>query len=285
MSPKRMGLCVMVFFVVVIFSLTAQAKEDTAQMTLEKTAIPKNKLYSYTVKQGDILSTIVKSIPGITEKDLERTYEFIKELNPDINDFDNLEPGRTLLLPGKPATELGKNSAQTRPLLTPITSYKIKKGDTLYKIIRRELKVAESAIPDTLKEVKKINPQIRNVNKIYTGHVMKLPGRTVFVKTLEETTRRDHIASPAQAVQPYSGKIIEMKEKKMMTSEARLAVLKQVIHQMNGTITTSGNYYLPIPKAGQVTIDCSKIPVVELDDNTVVFVDLENRAHSNLKKC
>jgi len=61
-------------------------------------------------------------------------------------------------------------------------------------------------------------------------------------------------------------------------------VLKQVINQMRGTITTTGNYYLPIPKAGQVTIDCSKIPVVEFDDHTTVFVDLENRANNNLKK-
>jgi hypothetical protein len=69
-----------------------------------------------------------------------------------------------------------------------------------------------------------------------------------------------------------------------MPPEARLAVLKQVITQMNGSITTTGNYYLPIPKTGQVTIDCSKIPVIEFDDNTTVFLDLENRAHNNLKK-
>ena len=79
-------------------------------------------------------------------------------------------------------------------------------------------------------------------------------------------------------------KIIEVKEKKIMPPEARLALLKQIITQMNGTITTAGNYYLPIPKAGQVTIDCSKIPVIEFDDGTTVFLDLENRAHKNLKK-
>ncbi len=69
-----------------------------------------------------------------------------------------------------------------------------------------------------------------------------------------------------------------------MPPEARLAVLKHVIVQMNGSITTTGNYYLPIPQAGQVTIDCSKIPLIEFDDNTTVFIDLENRAHDNLKK-
>jgi len=33
-----------------------------------------------------------------------------------------------------------------------------------------------------------------------------------------------------------------------------------------------------------VTIDCSKIPVLEFDDKTTVFLDLENRINDNLKK-
>src|SRR5664280_3386687 len=78
--------------------------------------------------------------------------------------------------------------------------------------------------------------------------------------------------------------IIELKEKIVMPPEARLALIKHVITQMNGSIMTRGNYYLPIPKTGQVTIDCSKIPVIEFDDNTTVFLDLENRIHNNLKK-
>ena len=105
-----------------------------------------------------------------------------------------------------------------------------------------------------------------------------MPGKTLFVKTPEEIkpVAQEPATLSEKSIQPE--KIIEIKEKKIMPPEARLAVLKQVITQMNGSITTTGNYYLPIPKAGQVTIDCSKIPLIEFDDNTTVFVDLENRA-------
>lgn len=292
---KRLCEVLVLSLVLAFFYTTASAKEDTAQMTLTKTAVSKNKLYAYTIKKGDILSTLIQSIPGISEKDFDRTYELVKELNPDISDFENLQPGQTLILPGRPATEtqeappVAKPETQAPPSPVPTAEtkpalYKIKRGDTLYNIIRTQLKVNEGAIPRTLVDLKKINPQIRNVNRIYAGDTIKLPGRTVFVRAPEEARLRDysHVQIKEQASQP--GKIIEMKEKQMLSEEAKLAVLKHVIDQLNGTITTTGNYYLPIPKAGQVTIDCSKIPVVEFDDHTVVFVDLENRAHSNLKK-
>ena len=299
----------------------ATAKEDTAQIKLNKTAISNNKLYTYTVKQGDVISTIIRKIPGVKEKDIPKNYQLIKELNPDVPDLENLEVGQLLVIPGKPIieeehklqnatvstdssakissakkipvkplketekTKLVKTTASTANIsATKKKIYKIKRGDTLYKIIRRELKVTESNIPQNIKFIKSINPRIRNINKIYAGTVIKLPGKTLFVKTSEEIKPATHemTMSPEKSSQPE--KIIEVKEKKVMPPEARLAVLKQIITQMNGTITTTGNYYLPIPKAGQVTIDCSQIPVVEFEDNTTVFIDLENRAHANLKK-
>ena len=261
------------------------AREDTAQITLKKTAVHHKILYTYTVKKGDILSTIIRHIPGITEDDISNNYQLIKELNPNIADLNNLEPGQLLVIPGKPVTTAVTSTAKVTPSIysTRVKRYTIKKGDTLIKIIHRELKIGTN-IQKTLKIIKSINPGIRNVNKIYAGKIIKLPGKTIFVKTPEETKAiaQEVIKLSEKTIQPE--KIIEIKEKIFMSPEARLAVLKQVITQMNGSITTTGNYYLPIPKTGQVTIDCSKIPVIEFDDNTTVFLDLENRAHNNLKK-
>jgi LysM repeat protein len=266
------------------------AKEDTAQITLRKTAVHRNKLYTYTVKKGDLLSTIIKNIPGVTAKDISNNYQLIKELNPNISDLDNLEPGQSLVLPGKPVIAAEEKEVTPSPAVTSATSfirgkhYTIKRGDTLFKIIRRELKITKTNIPKTLRIIKSINPGIRNVNKIYAGKIIKLPGKTIFVKTPEETKAiaQEVDKLSEKTIQPE--KIIEIKEKIFMPPEARLAVLKQVITQMNGSVTTSGNYYIPIPNTGQVTIDCSKIPVIEFDDNTTVFLDLENRVRNNLKK-
>jgi len=283
-------LIVMMFSVALLYQQAA-AKEDTAQITLRKTAVSTKKLYTYTVKKGDTLSSIIKNIPGITEEDIPHNYQLIKELNPSLPDNDQLEVGQSLLLPGKPVTAAQEKAEENKPEVSSRLSstqpkyYKIRTGDTLFRIIRRELKIDTNIndIRKTLKTIKSINPSIKNVNRIYAGTVIKLPGKTVFVKTTEEI--RPVVEPTASLERPNQPeKIIEVKEKKFMPPEARLAALKQVITQMNGTFTTTGNYYLPIPKAGQVTIDCSKIPLIEFDDNTTVFLDLDNRAHNNLKK-
>ena len=155
-------------------------------ITLKKTAVHHKKLYTYTVKQGDSLSTIIKHIPGITEKNISNNYQLIKELNPHIADFENLDPGQSLVIPGKPLTEIAeKEVTDTTTVSSNISAtrgnlYKIKKGDTLYRIIRRQLKITDTDVPKTLRLIKSINPAIRNINKIYAGKTIKLPGKTVF---------------------------------------------------------------------------------------------------------
>ena len=269
--------CVLILIVIIVpavlFYQPAAAKEDTAQITLKKTAVHHKKLYTYTVKKGDDLSTIIRNIPGINEKNISNNYQLIKELNPYISDLKNLEPGQLLVIPGKAVTETEETDStavSSQISSTKGNLYKIKKGDTLFKIIHRQLKITRTDVPKTLRIIKSMNPGIKNVNKIYAGKIIKLPGRTIYVKTPIETTP--------------PGNITGMKEKIFMPPEARLAVLKQVITQMNGSVTTTGNYYIPIPNSGQLTIDCTKIPVIEFEDNTTVFLDLENRANNNLKR-
>jgi hypothetical protein len=282
-------------FSAVFFCGSSMAKEDTAQITLKKTATSKQKLYTYTVKKGDMISTIVRHIPNINEDDIKDNYQLIKDLNPDISNLNNLYAGQLLVLPGKPISEPGQNKSESKSEenvgASPAASvrpegrdtYAIVKGDTLIKIIYRELKIKTNT-RQMLKAIQSLNPRIVDVNRIYAGQTIKLPGQKVFVKAADEekTVVPEVIKQAEIPTQPEE--IIELKEKIVMPSEARLALIKHVITQMNGSMMTTGNYYLPIPKTGQVTIDCSKIPVIEFDDQTIMFLDLDNRAEDNLKK-
>jgi hypothetical protein len=282
-------------FLAVFFCESSMAKEDTAQITLKKTATSKQNLYTYTVKKGDMISTIIRHIPTINEEDIQDNYKIIKDLNPDISDLNKLYVGQLLVLPGKPLDETQQNkmeantedsvTAPAPPSTNPAggNTYAIKKGDTLIKIIHRELKI-KKATQQMLKVIQSINPNIVNVNRIYAGKTIKLPDQTVFVMAAEEnrSVAQEFVKHAESQTQPEE--IIELKEKIVMPPEDRLALIKHVITQMNGSIMTTGNYYLPIPKTGQVTIDCSKIPVIEFDDQTMMFLDLDNRAEDNLKK-
>lgn len=286
---------VAVIFSALFFCASAMAKEDTAQITLKKTAISKQNLYTYTVKKGDMISSIIRQIPNITEEDIQDNYKIIKDLNPDISDLNKLYIGQLLVLPGKPLDETEQNKLKSNtenssavpviPSVNPAggNTYAIKKGDTLIKIIHREMKIKRDALP-MLKVIQSINPNIVNVNKIYAGQTIKLPDQTVFVKADDEDKSVVQELAKRSQNQTQPEEIVELKEKIVMPPEARLALIKHIITQMNGSIMTMGNYYLPIPKTGQVTIDCSKIPVIEFDDQTMIFLDLDNHAEDNLKK-
>ena len=326
-------------FSAVFFCELSLAKEDTAQITIKKTATSKQNIYTYTVKKGDMISTIVRQIPYINDEDIKDNYKIIKDLNPNISDINKLLVGQLLILPGKPLNETQQNKSGTNTadgasaMIPPSTNpavgnvyllqafYQqhrtvfdpnsrmdrqkmqaivqqqmarqrtngqlyytaIKKGDNLIKIIHRELKIKTNT-QQMLKVIQSMNPKIVNVNRIYAGQTIKLPGQTVFVKAAEEdkSVVLEVVKQAESQTQPEE--IIELKEKIVMPPDARLALIKHVITQMNGSIMTTGNYYLPIPKTGQVTIDCSKIPVIEFDNQTMMFLDLDNRAEDNLKK-
>ena len=282
-------------FSVTFFCESSMAKEDTAQITIKKTATSKQNLYTYTVKKGDTISTIIRQIPNINEEDIQDNYKIIKDLNPDISDLDKLYEGQLLVLPGKPLAETQQNkmeantedsaAAPVSPSTNPAggNTYAIKKGDTLIKIIHRELKIKTNT-RQMLKVIQSINPNIVNVNRIYAGRTIILPNQTVFVKAAEEDNLAFQEVVKQAESQTQPEEVVELNEKIVMPPEARLALIKHVITQMNGSIMTMGNYYLPIPKTGQVTIDCSKIPVIEFDDQTMMFLDLDNRAENNLKK-
>ncbi|HDQ04440.1 MAG TPA: LysM peptidoglycan-binding domain-containing protein [Deltaproteobacteria bacterium] len=277
-----------VFISFFLLSLPVFAKEDTAQITLSKTAISKEHLYTYTVKKGDILSVIVRNVPGITEKDLADNYRLIQELNPDIEDVNKLRVGQKIILPGRPLTEPGvirpKVPVADAKLLEKVTEstdaqpYHIKKGDTLIKIITRELRNVTD-IKEMLSIIKSMNTNITDVNKIYAGDIIKLPSKSFFART-PKLIEEERIIEESIIDTP---EIAEARAKISMPDEVRLAVVKQVITLMNASFTSTGNYYLPIPKTGQVTIDCSIMPVIEFFDNTVIFLDLEDRAPHNLK--
>jgi hypothetical protein len=275
-----------VFIIAAFFCQSSWAKEDTAQISLKKTAVSKQNVHLYKIQKGDVISAIIRRLPGITQDDIPDNYRIVKELNPDVENFNKLYTGQIIKLPGKSIYPAKENKEKITPAAsaastqsTGTQTYKIKKGDNLITIINRELKI-KADVTQALNLIKSMNPRIANVNKIYVGQVIKLPGKTVLVQAPDETK----IVEQVTENQPQAEKIIETKGMNIMPREAKLAVIKHILTQMKASVSSSGNYYLPVSKTGQITIDCKKIPVIEFDDKTTVFLDWENRLNDNLKK-
>ncbi len=134
------------------------------------------------------------------------------------------------------------------------------------------------------------------LNHIYIGQIIRLPDGQTACKSRSGQCHTRHPANNSPKIRKVSvvppveeppvaeTKAVEAKESIVLPPATRLAVIKHIITQMNGTMITSGNYYLPVSKTEQLTIDCSIIPVVELDDRTTIFLDLENRSNQSSEK-
>jgi LysM repeat protein len=164
-------------------------------------------------------------------------------------------------------TALSKENLQT---------YIVKKGDFVTKIIYKQLGAESGDIYKILKIVKRLNPKTKNMNRILPGQKLILPGKNV-LKNMK-TGNASLIGKETALADAGMGGIPFIPKKNY------LPVIKHTINRLDGSAITEGNYYIPIPPAGQVAINCSTVPVVELDDGNKILLDLSSQIPDDLKK-
>lgn len=235
------------------------AAEGTAHLTFQKTAVAGGKTESFVIKKGDTVAGIIRKKMG----GASLPYEAIRRLNPHIPDLNRIYPGQKLTLPRKEAKPQEKEG-ETKS----VRDYIIKKGDSITRIILYELNVKPEEVLKKLRVINRLNPRIENLNKISAGQILKIPdGRT------EGYGKEDFASAPAVPAKEET--VLPMQTG--LSPEKHLNLITRIIRQLNGTVITSGNYYIPIPQSGQATIDCATIPVVELDDGTTILLDFAGR--------
>ena len=133
--------------------------------------------------------------------------------------------------------------------------------------------------------IRQLNPEIEDLNSLPPARPSSLP---------PSLARADRPATaPVPAGQTHlpiataSERRPTDKPRQRLQSAADrgglLGIIRPVISRMKGTVTATGNYFIPLKDTTQITIDCSLIPVVELDDGSTVLLDFGNRLSENLK--
>ena len=225
-----------------LFYRPAQAAEDTAQITFSKTAVARQDLQIYTVRKGDTLSAIVRKLPDVRERDIPELYRLIGELNPDIDDLNTLRTGLPLVVPGKVISDTAAppptTASASRTADTPTTkrAYTVKRGDSLIRIVHRELNI-KSNTQSTLITIKTLNPSITDVNRIFEGQTIILPEASIMAPSA--TGRPDEVPDKISVATSVKEDDTGKKQPISMSAEARLAAVKQIITAMNGTMITS----------------------------------------------
>lgn len=241
-------------------------REEKAYIEFERVGVSGHHADVYIVKEGECLFNIVRKEYAVSRRDAFHVLELVGRLNPQLEDIDVIYPGQKLFLPRKipsGAAPRGHVSATGFPDKRDgddVLKYTVRKGDTISEIIHgfgnpyRE-------VYRILGLVRRLNPEIKDLDNIYPGQTLVLPSSV-----------RRGIRSPAETGD------ITIPQYKI------LPVVGNIVERMHGVIITDGMFRIPIPPAGEVTIDCSKVPVIEMDGGNMILFDLSDRIPADLKE-
>lgn len=157
-------------------------------------------------------------------------------------------------------------------------SRQVKKGDTLFSLVSSIYKPESGKVRKQIyNAIQKFNPRMKSIHVILAGQNIRLPRAQLF------SGGQAAVTAAAKDI-PKTVEAASAPEPLLELSDYRMAVITEVLARMKGAITTTGNYYIPLPESGQITIDASRIPVVELADGSVLLLDFSRRMSPSLRK-
>jgi len=272
LNKRHSLLCFLSFWAVLIIPLpSTEAREDTTHLNLRKTAIYDGNTQKYIVQRGDNVDKIIQKFIG----DSAHRYFVIKQLNPELKNLNRIYPGQTLVLP-VPETEAKETVRPTTAAQDDkAVSYLVKKGDSITRILKRQLHVNEAELLKTLKLVRRMNPDISDLNRIRVGQTILLPAAGIMISSQEIFPSEKQENSDSKKKEDI---------KPVLPPEKEMNLLKELIGRNHGTMISKGSYFIPLPQMGRMTLDCNVIPIVEFDDGSTALLDFTDRIPKSLQQ-
>jgi LysM repeat protein len=268
-------------------SFAAEDKE-TQYIYMVKTAEVEGHIYdiddkrvqaqTYIVQRGDSLYRILKKKRLLKQGKPAELRSILRQLNKSLPNLDLIYPGQEILIPIR-ITSLPPGSVSQQP--SPITEapvitshdpefemYRIRPGDSLYRIARRLYNIPNEDFYDEYIELfKKMNPTIKNLNDLYVGQVVKLP---VYSPGSAPKPVR-------QAFSPKPAEPMEIEKQEVSTRADTLTNgLGKIFAEMGEEWIQTGDHFLPIESMGSININAESYPIIYLQNGLRVIVDLNN---------
>jgi hypothetical protein len=257
-----------VLLLAALLSSPLHAREDSARLVFQKTA-GSGKSRVHVVKKGEWIAAILRSQFGNEPV----PYALIRRLNPGIRNMNRIYPGQRIVLPVPGSSEPSESISDIgRENPAPPVIYRILEEDSISRIILSEMNVNPAEALPAYRLIRKLNPEIPDLNRLPVGQTLRLP----------PAPARSAVPPPAPlktTARPTKKSVA----KTAAITDSLLEIIRTVIGRMRGVVTVTGSYFIPLQEATQITIDCSQIPVVELDDGTTVLLDYGDRLSENLK--
>jgi len=260
--------------------------------------------FRYTIQKGEYVYSILRSFE-VPEKKLSSMAEKVKELNPQIENLDRVEPGATIFLPQdlrpeEPARVSARPSTEPQaPDREAVGQLKttIQPGDSLVSLLRENANLPDRLIFDEyLNLFRELNPGISNINNLEVGQEVILPlppGQAREFEAREEgranaTARAE--ATPAAEPEEAPKEPEPPKSPRITNKQATLAMLKKA-----GFRFAPGQELLyPYAKQGWLRINLEQMPlantpwgssIVFIPESVMPRIELEEMKAAELKVC
>jgi len=138
------------------------------QKTLSIQSTPRGRIFSETrrAEAGETLKGILTKDYGVAEDALGALVEAFRAINPGV-DPNRLPTGQTVRVPFK--VEESPTPDRIAPAAPAETAYTVRRGESLWRILKNRFKVAKDAMPKALAAVARANPTLRNLDHLVQG--------------------------------------------------------------------------------------------------------------------
>ncbi|HWP57388.1 MAG TPA: LysM peptidoglycan-binding domain-containing protein [Candidatus Acidoferrales bacterium] len=198
------------------------------------------------VRPGETLWGILIEEKGLSEKRFGQYQSVVEILNPQLKESGVLRSGETIFVPFRLDELLGVEVSAEEE----VRIYRVRPGDTAYKILRRELPLqTRDAIQAAFEKLKQLNPGKKDWNLLLVGEALRFPGRASS-PVAGEKGREATAAGTAPPEKPPAS-----------IAETRWAILEQVANSLGGTFSRAGEEVFEL-QDGKITLDRALFPVI-----------------------
>lgn len=258
---------------------------------------------SVVVQKNDYVIKIFKQYGEIARADFPEFLSIFKRINPHVYDINLIRPGQRILIPLKKLSP-GTYPNQTNGFVTipffsiskfwdgldkPSTDYKVQKGDSVSKIIASFFGSYHSKpFKKALRKFKELNPEIENINIIYPGQTLKMPGKnqtTPKIKSLNNSlvTIQQPLISTKTGNKSESASIQEENKATRQQNLKKLFLQKlfDLCDFLDSKLIHKGIYHFPVPDGKSIQLDLKQFPVIEFENKIRVILMIDQYSLSS----
>jgi hypothetical protein len=242
----------------------------------------------YQVKKDDWLYKILRKKGEISEKDFPRFLKIFNMINPKINNIDAIEPGITILIPLKKVKKQAYDQETPGIVEVPVIEFSvspdkfdldsfvrrhtIQAGDTVSTLLSKEfLKKGGAITKEAQKAFATLNPDIKNIDKIYQGIQVVIPDPSILAQPWFESFLK-HGSKGVKSI--YKAPAAQISDQMLQVIPPQQMIrLKRYAALINSTLINQGEMHFPGTESQpDLVIDLSKTPVIEGQDGKKTLI-------------